>query len=117
MLNVDQRRKLLNWYVNIKRKDSARFRRSEDLTKMQNFTFKPVVSEKSYILFENSSKISKNLLERNKQFLEKKQSFIKDKTEEKIKNEVKGKNIYNIFFIDCTFHPRLFPTGSKNKDF
>lgn len=94
VLNVDQKRKLVNWYVkDIKRENSPRKRRSIETTMDYRFSFRPSISESSHRLYVNSQRFSKDLLERNKEFIKKRESYIQEKNEEKISTEIKGKKI------------------------
>ena len=95
VLNVDQKRKLVNWYVqDVKRENSPRKRRSLEQTMDYRFSFRPSISESSNKLYINSQRFSKDLLERNNEFLKKRESYIQEKNEEKFNSEIKGKSNY-----------------------
>lgn len=88
VLNVDQKRRILNWYTAIKRQNSPRKNNSS-----VNFSFQPVISENSSHLYQSSQRYSKDFLERNLIFLENKDNYFKHKQEEKLEEEIRGKYI------------------------
>ena len=99
VLNVDQKRKLVNWYVKeIKRSNSPRRKRTFAQSVDSKFSFKPHVSEASSKVFDSSQRYAKGMLERNKDHIKKKENYFQAKFEEKQSSEIKGKIFILIFF-------------------
>jgi hypothetical protein len=98
ILNISQRRQLLNWFVNMKRSDSPRKRRSMEMedSVLKKFPFRPEVNSKnaSQVLNSPSRSVHIDLFDRGSIFLKKRESIIQEKIEQKIKNETKGKLTY-----------------------
>jgi len=90
MLNVDERRRLIDWYV---KGDERSVRTRKHSLNNDNFlTFQPKIREKSHRIFEKSERYSKNLIERNKEFLKKKQDFMETEQQNKMAKEIECKN-------------------------
>jgi len=90
MLNVEERRRLIDWYV---KGDERSVRTRKHSLNNDNFlTFQPKVREKSHRIFEKSERYSKNLIERNKEFLKKKQDFMETEKQNKMAKEIECKN-------------------------
>lgn len=86
IINVDEKRRLINWYLkNVKRDNSNRKRQYS-----YEPNFKPCITDNSTKIYSNSKRISKDVYKRNAELLETKRKFLKEKTEEKLKNEIKG---------------------------
>jgi len=94
VLNVHQRRSILNWYVEFKRKDSISRKRT--LVDTSNFTFHPYVSDNSQNYFHSSKRYSKNFLDRNDELLNSRENYIKEKSQEKIQREIERNYIYKL---------------------
>lgn len=96
MLNVDERRRLIDWYV---KGDERSVRTRKHSHNNDNFmTFQPKIREKSHRIFEKSERFSKDLIERNKEFLKKKQDFMETEQQTKIAKEIEGKP-YNFKYL------------------
>lgn len=89
VLNVQQRRCILNWYVELKRQDSIS--RKRVLIDTSNFTFHPHISENSQNYFNLSQRYSKNFLDRNDELLNSRSIYKKEKSQEKLQKELEGK--------------------------
>jgi len=88
VLTVQQRRSILNWYVDRKRVDSIS--RTRLLVDRSNFTFQPFVGENSHSYFSISKRYSKDFLSRNNELLNARDSFYKEKSLEKFQKETEG---------------------------
>ncbi len=88
VINVNERRKLINWYVmNVKRENSNR--RTRPLS--HEYSFKPMISENSSLIYNNSKRITKNVMLRNSELIGNKERFSVLMNEAKERDEVKGK--------------------------
>ena len=91
LLNVDEKRRMINWYV---KGDEKSVRKRKSLVEQPNFiTFQPKIREKSHRLFEKCERYSKDLLERNKDFLKNKQDFHETEQKNKWNKEIECKFI------------------------
>jgi hypothetical protein len=91
MLNVDEKRRFIDWYV---KSDERSIRKRKHSLNNENFmTFQPKVREKSHRVFEKCERYSKDLLERNNDFIKKRQSFMETEQQNKFAKEVEG-NFY-----------------------
>lgn len=90
VLNVQERRQVLNWYVESKRKESLARKKIIEEESKKDFTFQPLISDKSQSYFDCSKRYSKNFLDRNEAFLQSKDVFKQEKSKEKVQKELEG---------------------------
>lgn len=88
VLNVSERRRILNWYVELKRAESLS--RKRNIGETNEFTFHPHISDKSHLYFNHSKRYSKNFLDRNEEFLNTKDAYKQEKSKEKVQKELEG---------------------------
>jgi hypothetical protein len=96
VLNVHQKRTILTWYTSLKREESPRKKREElEFFKNQmTFCYKPTVTESSNRVFSNSKRHQNSFIDRNLELLRSREDSVKRREEEKIRNELIGKEIY-----------------------
>lgn len=88
LLSLQQRRSILNWYVERKRVDSLSRRRI--IVDTSNFTFKPLISERSHTYFNLSKRHTRDLILRNYDLITRRELYYKEKSKEKMVKEMEG---------------------------
>lgn len=88
MIKWEERRKVLDWYEEIRKQNSLRKKHQNHDNK--NFTFKPLISINSRDIYSNSEKIKKDFLERNMDHLRKKEEFTNFVKEQLVQMEMTG---------------------------
>lgn len=106
LLNVDERRRLIDWYV---KSDERNLRKKKYTQAKENFmTFQPNVGQKTHRLFEKCERYAKDLIQRNKEFLKNRENYYETETKNKIAKEIEGIIYYNLN-LACTFRPKIQP--------
>jgi hypothetical protein len=100
VLSVEERRKILNWYMELKRSESHS--RKKSIMDNTDLTFQPMICKNSHKYFDFSKRYSKNFFDRNEELLHGKKAYKQEKSKEKMQKEMEG--IYNIF--DLGFNTR-----------
>lgn len=86
--NVNEKRKVLSWYTEVKRQNSPkklRFAGNSD------FAFKPTLTNNTAKIYQASNRYSKDFIERNKELEATRETFHKNMVEIKLAEETKGK--------------------------
>ncbi len=90
VLNVQERRKILNWYMDLKRVETLKRKKSLEDERNSALTFQPLISDKTLSCFNYSKRYSKNFFERNEVFLQSKEAYQQEKSKEKMQKELEG---------------------------
>lgn len=97
ILSVEQRRNVLNWYIEKKRVDSISRRRI--IVDASNFTFKPFISERSNRYFSLSNRHEGDFIDRNHDLLTSRKLHFTEKSKEKMVKEMEGNLFTKLFFL------------------
>lgn len=91
VLNVEQKRRILNWYTAYKRENSP-VKRFDQLNVNKGMTFRPNISEATINLFKETRRFSsKSFLERNNELLESRDKHSSLGKQLNLEDELKGK--------------------------
>lgn len=88
VLNIVQRRTILDWYVELKRADSIRNKKMN--SEKTEFTYMPNVSDRSTNIFNYSTRHSKNFIDRNYDLINNRTIFREEQSKEKLHKELES---------------------------
>lgn len=98
VLSVDERRRIINWYVELKRTQTHLRKKSS--AENAELTFQPKINDNSQNYFNFSKRYSKNFLDRNDEFINSRDAFKTEKSKEKIQKELGGIFFTNFFYVE-----------------